>query len=228
VLVDARPKRVMVTEEPESEARLQASFLKSLSGGTEISARTLHSKLIISYVPGYKIFILTNDIPKLTQMDGGSERRLRVVRFPFKFVAPSKVTEAYHRIGDPGVKEKLCGSAEWRDEMCLLLTETYAAIKDVESLSEPGTVAEATRGYVDENNVLKEWLDTHYEITRRDSDRIGAGTMKQAYMADMRVERMSDQLFKAQMEFNKMNRMRTNAGYVYVGIKRRAALVYSG
>lgn len=39
---------------------------------------------------------------------------------------------------------------------------------------------------------------------------------------------MSDQLFKAQMEFNKMNRMRTNAGYVYVGIKRRAALVYSG
>jgi hypothetical protein len=35
-------------------------------------------------------------------------------------------------------------------------------------------------------------------------------------------------LFKTQMEFNKMNRMRTNAGYVYVGIKRRAALVYSG
>ncbi len=47
-------------------------------------------------------------------------------------------------------------------------------------LSEPGTVAEATRGYVDANNVLKEWLDTHYEITRRASDRIGAGTMKQA------------------------------------------------
>ena len=40
-------------------------------------------------------------------------------------------------------------------------------------------------------------------------------------MVDMRVERMSDQLFKAQMELNKMNRMRTNAGYVYVGIKRR-------
>jgi hypothetical protein len=63
---------------------------------------------------------------------------------------------------------------------CACCTETYAAIKDVESLSEPGTVAEATRGYVDENNVLKEWLDTHYEMTRRDSDRIGAGTMKQA------------------------------------------------
>jgi hypothetical protein len=126
------------------------------------------------------------------------------------------------------VKEKLCGSAEWRDEMCLLLTETYAAIKDVKSLSQPGTVAEATRGYVDENNVLKEWLDTYYEMTRRDSDRIGAGTMKQAYMADMRVEIMSDRLFKAQMEFNKMNKMRTTAGWVYVGIKRRASLVYSG
>lgn len=229
VLVEARPKRVMVAEEPESEARLQAGFLKNLSGGSTVRARTLHSGHNVSYVPGFKIFILTNDIPKLTQIDGGSERRLRVVQFPFKFVAPGKVTEAHHRVGDPDVKDKLSGSAEWRDEMCLMLTETYAANKDRDlRLSEPGTVAEATRGYVDANNMLKEWLDTHYEITRRDSDRIGAGTMKQAYMADMRVERMSDQLFKAQMEFNKMNRMRTNAGYVYVGIKRRAALVYSG
>ena len=228
VLVEARPKRVMVAEEPESEARLQAGFLKNLSGGSTVRARTLHSGHNVSYVPGFKIFILTNDIPKLTQIDGGSERRLRVVQFPFKFVAPGKVTEAHHRVGDPDVKDKLSGSAEWRDEMCLLLTETYAAIKDVGFLTEPDTVAEATRGYVDENNVLKEWLDTHYEMTRRDSDRIGAGTMKQAYMADMRVEVMSDRLFKAQMEFNKMNKMRTTAGWVYVGIKRRASLVYGG
>ena len=181
----------------------------------------MHSGYEVSYEPPYKILILTNDIPKLTQIDGGSERRLRVVQFPFKFVAQGKVTESYHRVGDPDVKDKLCGSAEWRDEMCLLLTETYATIKNMKALSEPGAVAEATRGYVDANNVLKEWLDTYYEITKRDKDRIGAGTMKQAYMVDIRVERMSDQLFKAQMEFNKMNRMRTTAGWVYVGIKRR-------
>lgn len=228
VLVEARPKRVMVAEEPESEARLQASFLKSLSGGATVRARTLHSGHNVSYVPAFKIFILTNDIPKLTQMDGGSERRLRVVQFPFKFVAPGKVTESYHRVGDPDVKDKLSGSAEWRDEMCLLLTETYAANKDMEQLSEPGTVAEATRGYVDANNVLKEWLDTYYEITKRDGDRIGAGNLKQAYMVDMRVERMSDQLFKAQMEFNKVTRMRTNAGYVYVGIRRLESLASHG
>ncbi len=226
VLVEARPKRVMVAEEPESEARLQASFLKSLSGGASVRARTLHSGHNVSYVPAFKIFILTNDIPKLTQIDGGSERRLVVVQFPFKFVAPGKVTEAHHRVGDPDVKDKLSGSAEWRDEMCLMLTETYAANKDLDlRLSEPGTVAEATRGYVDANNVLKEWLDTYYEITKRDGDRIGAGNLKQAYMVDMRVERMSDQLFKAQMEFNKVTRMRSNAGYVYMGIRRRAEAV---
>ena len=44
---------------------------------------------------------------------------------------------------------------------------------------------------------------------------------------------MSDQLFKAQMEFNnlKMNRMpsvRTTAGRVYVGIKRLASLECRG
>ena len=45
--------------------------------------------------------------------------------------------------------------------------------------------------------------------------------MKQAYMVDMRVERMSDQLFKAQMEFNKINRRKMECGMVYTGIKRR-------
>ena len=34
---------------------------------------------------------------------------------------------------------------------------------------------------------------------------------------------MSDQLFKAQMEFNKVARMRTNAGYVYVGARAHQA-----
>jgi hypothetical protein len=58
-------------------------------------------------------------------------------------------------------------------------------------------------------------------MTRRDSDRIGAGTLKQAYMADMRVERMSDQLFRAQMEFNKISRRKMESGMVYTGIKRR-------
>ena len=82
---------------------------------------------------------------------------------------------------------------------------------------------------MDANNVLKEWLDTHYEITRRDSDRIGACVLKQAYIAEMaasaggQVERMWDQLFRAQMEFNKINRKRVVSGMVYTGIKRRAA-----
>ena len=40
-------------------------------------------------------------------------------------------------------------------------------------------------------------------------------------MADMRVERMSDQLFRAQMEFNKISRRKMESGMVYTGIKRR-------
>ena len=80
---------------------------------------------------------------------------------------------------------------------------------------------------MDANNVLKEWLDTHYEITRRDSDRIGACVLKQAYIAEMaasaggQVERMWDQLFRAQMEFNKINRRKMECGMLYTGIKRR-------
>jgi P4 family phage/plasmid primase-like protien len=268
-LVEARTKRVMLAEEPESEDRLQAGFLKNLSGGSSVDVRTLHSKHIWSYVPPFKIFILTNDIPKLTQMDGGSERRLRVIKFPFKFVAPDKATEPYHRVGDPEVKEKLCSSVEWRDELCLMLIETYAEIKNMPFLAEPIAVKEATRGYVDSNNMLCEWLDTFYDRTRRDADTIGAGVLKQAYMTDMNVDRMSDSgtfffllslflfpfflffafalfvsfflflfsflffllfcllVFKSQMDFNHIPRKRTNAGFVYTGIKRKP-VAYKG
>ena len=225
-LVAARNKRVMVTEEPESEDKLQAGFLKNLSGGNPIAARTLYSPKIWTFVPPFKIFILTNEIPKLTQMDGGSERRLRVVKFPFKFVASDKATDPCHRVGDPDVKERLCKSAAWRDEMCLMLTEVYATIKDLKSLPQPGEVSAATSSYVDANNPTKEWLETHYTITGSDKDRIGAAVLKQAYMADLGLGFMSDQAFRSGMEMNKgvapIRKM--TSGMVYTGLQRNTGL----
>ena len=198
---------------------------------TQFSVRTLYSPKMWTFVPPFTIIILTNDIPKLTQMDGGSERRLRVVRFPFKFVAAERTalaSDPYHRVGDPDVKERLCKSAAWRDEMCLMLIEVYATIKDLKSLPQPGEVAAATSCYVDANNPTKEWLETHYTITGREKDRIGAAVLKQAYMADMGLDCMSDQAFRSGMEMNKVPRKKTEAGMVYTGIQRRAVPFQGG
>jgi P4 family phage/plasmid primase-like protien len=220
-LVEARPKRIMMTTEPESDDRLHGELLKKMSGGDPIEARALHSSNIVTYVPAFKLFMQTNNIPRLSKIDGCLQRRMRIIHFPFKFVPADQITERHHRLGDPDVKERLCKSAEWRDEMCLLLTETWKAIRDMRSLTQPIAVAEATGVYLDDNNPLKTWLTGHYTITKSPFHTIGAANLKGAYLRDTQTERISDFAFKSLMKFNCITKKRTSGGVVYIGLQRK-------
>ena len=219
-LVEARPKRIMMTTESESDDGLHGGLLKKMSGGDPIGARALHSSNIVTYVPAFKLFMQTNSVPRLSKVDGCLQRRMRIIHFPFKFVPADQITERHHRLGDPDVKEWLCKSAEWRDEMCLLLTETWNVIRDMKSLTQPITVAEATREYLDDNNPLRTWLAGHYAITKSPFHTIGAANLKGAYLRDTQTERISDLAFKSLMEFNGIPKKKTSCGVVYIGLQR--------
>jgi P4 family phage/plasmid primase-like protien len=221
-LVEARCKRVMMSTEPESDDRLQAGLIKKISGGDPIEARTLHSKHIVKYKPQFKLILQMNNIPKMSKIDGGIERRMRIIMFPFKFVSADKMCETYHRLGDPDVKEKHCKSPEWRDEFMLMLTEVYKTIKDLKTLPTPSSVSNATSEYIDDNNPLKLWLNKHYNITKDENHKIGASDLKRAYLEDTGVEKIADASFKSLLEFNGVVRKRETTGVVYVGLKRKA------
>lgn len=220
-LVEARCKRIMISTEPEPKDTLQGGLLKKISGGDIIEARTLHSKHIVKYVPQFKLILQVNNIPKMSRIDGGIQRRMRIINFPFQFVAADKVIDAHHRIGDPDVKYKHCKSEEWRNEFVLLLTEVYASIKDLKSLTPPRSVAEATGEYIDDNNPLKSWLTTYYELTERECDRISATELKRQYMEDCRVEAIADTTFKSLLGFNNINCKRMEKGNFFLGLKRK-------
>jgi P4 family phage/plasmid primase-like protien len=220
-LVEARSKRIMMTTEPESDDRLQSGLIKKISGGDIIEARTLHSKHIVKYVPQFKLILQVNDIPKVNKMDGGIERRMRIINFPFKFVSAEKMSKPEHRLGDPDIKDKLCKCVEWRDEFLLILTEIYASIKDLKALSPPKSVAEATGEYFDDNNPIKTWLSNYYQITGKDEDKIGASELKRQYMDDCNLEKASDTIFKQALSFNGILSKRTKTGMCYTGIKRK-------
>lgn len=223
-LVEARCKRIMMSTEPESDEKLQAGQLKKISGNDVIEARTLHSKHIVKYVPQFKVILQMNNIPKMTKIDGGIERRMKIINFPFKFVGADNIKETFHRLGDPDVKDKHCKSAEWRDEFILMMTEVYKTIKDLKSLKPPSSVADASNEYMDENNCLKSWLENNYEITKDDKDQIGATELKRQYMEDCRIEKFSDSAFKNMMTFNTIKWKHTNKGNFYLGLKRKIVL----
>jgi putative DNA primase/helicase len=218
-LVEARAKRIVITTEPEADDRLQVSLLKKLTGGDLVEARTLHSRNIIKYKPQFSLFFQTNDIPKLSKIDGGIQRRMRVVRFPFQFVG--NPTMPHERQGDPDVKNKKCVSDLWRDEVMLMLCEVWRSIKGWKTLEAPAKVKQATEDYIDDNNPLKSWLTKYYTITNQESDMIRASVLKQDYMTDCRVEKIADVRFKQLMKFNNIESKKTKTSNVFCGLIRK-------
>ena len=225
-LVTAKSKRIMMTTEPESDEKLQGGLLKKIRGGDIIEARTLNSKNIIRYVPPFKVIIQANAIPQLNRLDGGIQRSMSIIEFPFKFVSADKVAEQpFHRIGDPDVRDVSCKSSEWRDEFFLMLTEIYKTVKDLKDLPRPNSVANATGDYLDGNNPIKTWLNENYDITNNDKDKIGATELKRTFIEDTHSKDMADVKFKELMSFNNIKNKRTAVGQVYFGLKRKATVI---
>lgn len=221
-LVEARGKRIMMTTEPESDNKLQVGLLKKISGGDPIEARTLHSKHIVRYVASFKVILQTNNIPKVSSLEGGVVRRMRIIKFPFKFVAEENIVDkSIHRLGDPDVKEKHCKSEEWRNEFILLLMNAYGGVKDLKSLKPPKDVKERTDEYFDDNNPIKAWLHKFYLTTDKDEDRIPSAELKRDYMRDCHMEKCSDPYFANSMEHNNIKKKRFADGNFYLGIKRK-------
>lgn len=219
-LVEARCKRFMMSSEPETAEKLQVSMLKKISGGDPMEARTLHSKHIFKFKPMYKPFFQANDIPKLSKVDVGLQRRMEVLNFPLNFVA--NPAEPHERQGDPDVKNINCLSAEWRDEFILMLLEIYdSKLKNAKSIIVPESVKSSTGEYIDDNNPLKFWLTKHYIITNNKSDVIGASDLKRQYQADERKEKCDDRWFKQMLTFNGIDHGRSGTGAEYRGLKRK-------
>lgn len=220
-LVEGRCKRVWVSTEPEENQRLQVSVIKKVSGGDPVEARTLHSKHIFKSKPMYKPIIQANDIPKLSKVDMGLQRRMEVLKFPFNFVATP--TQPHERQGDPDIKYVKCVSDEWRNEFMLILTEYYSKyIHTAKSIVVPDSIKNSTGEYIDDNNPLKFWLNSYYDITNNVADTINATELKQAYKADTNTDKCDDRWFKQMLGFNGVEHGRTGQGAVYKGIKRKA------
>jgi len=215
-LVESRFSRVMMSTEPEKDDLLQCGMLKKVSGDDVVEARTLHSKILHKYNPPYTVFIQTNGIPKLNTLDGGIQRRLRVIPFPFKFVASP--VGANQRQGDPDVKHVKCKSIAWRDEMMLMLLESICEIKQWKSLPMPTAVTEATTEYLSENDPVGTWLRENCEITGDIADTIKAGDLYKIYEQSV-TKSISNNKFASGLAYNGVEKKKTRSYNVYMGIK---------
>lgn len=104
---DLRGQRLLIAEELTEDRSLNITALKQISDVGEIKARYVH-KDNMTFAASHSLFVTTNHIPSVNEVDHGTWRRLTLLRFPFTFRKPLETLGAEgDRKGDPGLKPRL-------------------------------------------------------------------------------------------------------------------------
>lgn len=191
-------KRLVCATEPEANERLLEGTIKAITGGDEIDGRMLYGNPI-SFKPQCMLGIQANIIPLFNKITKAGVLRNRVIPFPFCFV--NEPSLSYERKGNPNIKNVLCKSNEWRDEMILMLLECYENVrgKAIDAIKTPSMVQDRTDEYISENNAIGVWWKDNYEIA--EEEYVLSKDAFQAFCQDTHTK-ITDKLFKSGLEFN--------------------------
>lgn len=95
-LLDALPKRLVISEELSAAQHLHTDQIKRLTGGSLISARGMRSNRYAHAQPAFTPWLVTNAVPTITGADVALYRRLIVVPFEVH-MPPEKEDPTYRR-----------------------------------------------------------------------------------------------------------------------------------
>lgn len=158
-LADCHHKRLLICSEPEktgnenSEIKLNASFIKRITGGDEIKTRKIY-KSEFKYMPIFTPIILCNNLPNI-DVDGGVKRRIHVIPFKFKFEKNPKneFEQVEQDLGD-FFNENIF------KEFISLIIRVYTDIrKNNKDIIEPIIIQEETKEFLSNNDTLKIFVD---------------------------------------------------------------------
>lgn len=175
-------KRVVMTTEPESNVKLQVSRIKQYTGGDDdVRARNLFGDSF-QYEIQFLLFVQTNDIPKLSGVDGGVIRRLRIIPFPFQF--KSIIEKETDRIGDVNIKFVKCKSDEWRDAFLYILINQFKLIRDAPEFPCPEICKQLSASHITDSNPLSDWFFEFFEIDKSCETKYTLRVLKEHYESD--------------------------------------------
>lgn len=152
--------RYLSVSEPDDTAnkKFNVSNLKTYSGNDKISCRGLF-KENIEFLPQFTVNIACNEIPKMSDVDGGIIRRINIINYPFEFRDAEKINNP--NIQKPinyELKEKTIHNKEFiQTFMLMLIHKAYKYGK--KEFKTPESILKRNQEYINENNDLNEWFN---------------------------------------------------------------------
>ncbi len=220
-LAGSKGTRWMSISEPDDgkDSKLNVDFIKTMTGGEEITTRELY-KNTSSFKPQFTPHLQCNNKPDLGKLDKGIKRRLRIIPYPLNFVEPSKICEPNERPLNPRLKQE-CEEPAFIDAFTrVLLKYAYINSSSGGRIESPPQVEEETQEYLDDNNIIKQWLEENYETTKKETDRIKASVLLQTYN-EAHFPGISPKTLKTMMAFNGFPQVKSSGVMYYKGFKPR-------
>jgi P4 family phage/plasmid primase-like protien len=165
-LVRSKGRRCAVLQEPEENEKMNAGFMKELSGNDKIITRGLY-KDSIEFKPMFKMILTCNHLPNLPSEDGGTWRRVRLIEFKSKFTDNPNPRNEHEFAIDRELSLKF---DEWKETFMAMLVDIYRTYKEMGGISEPKEVMQCTDNYQKQNDNIGEFLKTY--ITEKVGEKV--------------------------------------------------------
>ena len=161
-LIDLRGARLIELPETERGGRFNATQMKRITGGDEISVRAPYAakqeRFSLVGIP----FIATNYFPDIREMDNGTWGRISVIEFPRNFENDPDFVKDEH------LREKLAleyeGILNWVIEGALRVQK--------EGLQKPEKMKKAVDRHREENDVLGQFVEETLTFTGNEKDHV--------------------------------------------------------
>jgi putative DNA primase/helicase len=150
-----RGARLVSATETSDGQRLDEAFVKQATGRDRLAARFMRAEWF-EFVPAFKLWLATNHRPEIRGSDHAIWRRIRLIPFNARFVAPEEKTNRDGElVQDRALGQKLRGELPgilaWAVEGCLEWQR--------DGLGLPEAVKDATADYREAQDPLGLWIE---------------------------------------------------------------------
>src|SRR6185437_6497280 len=202
--------RFVSAVEAEQGKRLAETKIKQMSGGDPIAARYLYGEYF-EFIPMFKLWLATNELPRIDGVDEGTWRRIRVI--PFEVTIPQEERDG--TLPDK-LEAELSGILNWAVEGCLEWQRS--------GLQPPEKVLTATKTYRTDMDMVAQFIEDAC-VTRR-GEKVSAKDLYVGYVEwcrDNGNEPVSQTALGHRLKARGFRQVRDRSTRSWIGLRLRNA-----